>query len=242
MKFKNIIAGGCSFTADGIGGVPPTPHSEGGNSFIDYTDHKAKEPMSWASFIAAELQPKSFINVSGHGHGNMMSAMVIRDLFKRYSYHRDNTLVLFNISGPERMDYVCGWDNPYRSGLVAWTENLLPYTFIGPAKPIMAKMRRNQGLESIPYQTAHAMEMLMFWLDSMNIFYLFTMMNDYIDHLTMASVVTPRINRLVTFDQHPSMLEFVQANNLTAFDGEHPSRHGHKIIADTVLQKIGLLS
>ena len=242
MKFKNIIAAGCSFTADGIGGVPPSDNNQGGNSFIDYAEHTASEPMSWASFVAADLQPVSFVNVSGHGHGNIMSTIAVHDVFTRYKYQPDNTLVMFNITGLERMDYVCGWNNPHRSGLVSWTSALLPYTFIGSIKPIMREMQRNQGLDTIPYQTTKALEMFMFWLDHMNIPYVFTMMMDYLADPILKTVIEPRRSRLVTFDGHNSMFDYVSAKNMLAIDQQHPSRQGHRMIADFAIEKISLLS
>ena len=242
--YKNIIAGGCSFTADGIGGSPPTDASEGNCSFLSYPGIDTATPFGWASHVAAALQPKSFVNLAGHGHGNIMTAQVIPEMFRRYRYHKDDTLVIFNLTEPERMDVACDWASPDRSGLVGWSPEILPYTFVGPAKPVMTSLKKTMGLEQIAQTSAVAVDLLFTWLEHHNVDFLFAMMNDYTQYPVMQKTLkipehavgrSNRMNHCVTFDGLYGMREYVAVKKINTGDGEHPDADGHRAIAQKFL-------
>ena len=69
-QYKNLLVGGCSFSADGVGGSPPTNTSSGGCSFIEDLDYTPAHPDTWPGFLARKLGVVSLINTASSGHGN----------------------------------------------------------------------------------------------------------------------------------------------------------------------------
>lgn len=242
MKFDNIIAAGCSFTADGIGGLPPGFDTDGCNSFIDYDGFPASKPFTWASHVARDLRPKSFINLAGGGHGNIMLANSVTEIINQYNYDLDRTLVIFNLSEPERLDIMCAWDHPERSGMVPWDQAIIPHSYIGPLKPSYHNFRKNMGLEQVRRQTSRVVDMFFSWLENNRIQFVFTMMNNYLAVEDMYGCISPRLDRLVQCKDHTGMYEYVCHHNLNLQDNLHPDHRGHRNIADFVLEKISLLS
>ena len=242
MKFHNIIAAGCSFTADGIGGLPPSIDNEGCNSFIDYDDFPAATPYSWASHIARDLAVRSFVNLAGGGHGNIMLANSVTEIINQNEYDLDHTLVIFNLTEPERLDIMCAWDHHERSGMVPWDKNIISHSYIGPLKPTYHNFRKNMGLEQVRMQTARVVDMFFSWLENNKIQFVFTMMNNYIADDQMAKIILPRLDRLVQCENYTNMYEYVCNRNLNREDNLHPDREGHRRIADFVLERISLLS
>ena len=80
----NILASGCSFTADGLGGRPPEPADPGGNSFRQDPDYEMQTPVSWASHLANIIDPDSFCNLAGHSHGNFFISKTIIDCLEKF--------------------------------------------------------------------------------------------------------------------------------------------------------------
>lgn len=130
MKVKNILASGCSFTADGLGGLPPVKDQPGGNSFREDPDYIASKPNTWASFLAKKINPDSFVNVAAPGHGNYLVSKTIIDMLQTFNYDPNNTLVIFNISDMSRMDVVCGYN--IENDFIPWTQDILDYSFLKP--------------------------------------------------------------------------------------------------------------
>ena len=231
--FKNIIAGGCSFTAHTLGGRPPTQFYVGEN---DYSNNSLN-PNSWASFVAADLKPQSFINLASGGSGNIVIANSIIDCFSRYNYEIDNTLLLFNLSGWDRYDLICDWHHPECSDYVQWNKDILPYAYIGHGKPLYEKIRKELGFNNIEHLITNFTELFLTWLDTKKINYTFTLMSE-IDRNIFNKVISTRKDKLVTFGEIMYMREYALSINQTYPDHQHPNQQGHRQIADYAIEKI----
>ena len=66
MKLKNIVVSGCSFSADALGGLPPTKDYSGGNSFREDPDYTTSVPTTWASFLAKIAMETAIIQIEIH--------------------------------------------------------------------------------------------------------------------------------------------------------------------------------
>ncbi len=130
LNYKNLISGGCSFTANGIGGCPPTQDSAGGCSFIDDPNFKVLNPRSWSGFLSTLLNVKSFVNVASSSHGIVLTVNSIIELLNRFNYSPENTLIVFNITEPGRLDVPCDFDHPDKCKWIPWSQDLIPYSYI----------------------------------------------------------------------------------------------------------------
>jgi hypothetical protein len=243
MKYyKNIIAGGCSFTACDLGGLPPTDISEGVNYYSIGTD---KIPWSWTSIVARELNPQSYVNLASGGAGNLQITNTIVDLFNNYNYNVNDTLILFNLSAPTRFDLICDWYHPDKSDYTNWDKSVLPYTFLGPEKPVAQKIKKELDIDNIEKLTVNLSEMFLAWLDSKKIDYIFGLMsslsyerNEILQQKVLNNIIGPRKEKLLSFGDILYMRDYAASINQTFNDKMHPNLVCHKIFADLTLKKI----
>lgn len=229
----HIISSGCSFTSDGLGGVPPSKlHPAGGCSFI----HDNKIPKSWASVIAKNMQCSSFVNFASPSHGNILVSMTLIDALTKYSaYCSKNTLVLFNLSDPARLDIACSYDHIDKSNLISWDKEILPFSFLLPKSNIHNLMYRNIGIEQIENMSRHAVLALLNFLETKKFNYRFLLMNDYLTQGILANVLKEYQHNLIMLPGSIGMSEYCMANNLTVSRNDsHPNLEGHKVLADLV--------
>ncbi|MBL96339.1 MAG: hypothetical protein CMF52_00820 [Legionellales bacterium] len=234
MKIKNLLASGCSFTHDGIGGVPPTNDSAGGSSFKQYDDIQPASCASWASFLSTFLEVESFINFAAPSHGNVLICETIISALEKYNYKQDDTLIIFNISSMDRFDLKIDWENSENNTNIYWTSELLDYTFAKTRGPLWKKKFASMELEEITSLNISALEKLLKYLKDKNYMFLFTVMQDYSDNL----IIQQYKDNLVTLNPGIGMHEFCKEKNLLIDDNFHPSTQGHKQIAEQVLDFI----
>jgi hypothetical protein len=227
MKVKNILASGCSFTQDGIGGFPPTTHSTGGNSFREDPDYIASEPTSWVSFLAKKIDPDSFVNVAASGHGNCLVSKTIIDMLQTFNYDPNNTLVTFNISEMARMDVVCKYNT--ENDFIPWTQDILNYSFL---KPRSIKWRKvmydyeDDIKELITYNTLRLNE-LFEYLNANKYPFVFTTLADYTD----LPVVQKYKEHYIQLPGN-GMREYAVSMGLLDDDGFHPNLDAHDLISN----------
>jgi hypothetical protein len=229
----HIVSSGCSFTADGIGGLPPSrSHLTGGCSFV----HGDQIPKSWTGMLAKKMQCNSLVNFASPSHGNILVSMTIIEALTKYpAYRPTNTLVLFNLSDPGRLDIACSHTHTDKSNCTSWSEEILPFSFLLPQSKLHNLMSKNIGIEQVEIMSQHAVIALLNFLFSKKFNYRFLMMTDYLNHGILASVLKNYQHNLVTLPDSNSIAEYCIANNLTISDNDrHPSQEGHKIIADLV--------
>lgn len=239
---KNIIASGCSFTSNGIGGLPPSAlHPEGGCSYTFDDSYIPAEPRSWASIIAQLAQVKSFVNLSAESHGNILIANNILTLLQRFNYNPNETLIFFNMSDPGRLDILCEWVDPLQCPhLKDWSCDILPFKYLDMNSSIVKNTIKTMGVDQVELLTSNMLLGMMSFLKQNNFNFYFLMMKDYSCHPYLGPVVSKFSDHLIKLSPGVGMYEFSKANNLLAADNFHPSLAGYKMIADVVINKINL--
>ena len=237
MSIKNLIASGCSFTSDGIGGMSPTVDGEGGCSFI----HGNSTPQTWAGFLAQKLQVNSLVNSATSGHGNILIANTILELTKRFNYKTSDTLIVFNLADPARLDLPCDFTHlDANTNSIPWDKNIIPYSYFNQSQSkIVTKLKIHSGIEQIEQLTSNTVEFLFNLLEYQKWNYYFLMMDNYLDHEYLGPIIKQFQHRLIRLNPGTSMLEFCQLtnNSKSKFDN-HPTIEGHKIIANAIYDRI----
>ena len=225
MKIKNIIASGCSFTSNGLGGTPPTKDNPGSNCFND----NQCVAQTWVSHLAKMIAPISFVNLGACGHGNTLISKTLIDTVAKFNYSPDNTLVLFNISSIDRLDVVCEYNTDNKE--IKWTQDILDYSF----RPVYGPHWRNsllstESVEDVEQQSIESLVQLFDFLNSTGYPYAFTTMKDY----TNLDVVVQNSDHLVPLP-NVGMYEYAKSIDQIAIDGFHPSVSAHCQIAEYTL-------
>ena len=227
MKVKNILASGCSFTQDGIGGLPPTLTHQGGNSYREDVDYPAATPLSWASFLAARINPDSFANLATAGHGNYLVSKTIYDMLQAYNYNPENTLVIFNISEMARMDVVCEYNT--ENDFVTWPQDILNYSFLKPRSSKWSKIMydyEDDITELITHNTT-ALSELFEYLNTNKYPFVFTTLADYTD----MPVIQKYKEHYVQLPGN-GMREYAVSMGLLDDYGFHPNLDAHDLISN----------
>lgn len=239
-KNKNIITAGCSFTSDGIGGTPPSKKYNGNSSFGLYEGIEPAVPNSWASWIAKKLQPPSFVNLASASHGNILIAHSIIDLLSKFNYSFNDTLILLNLTSFYRYDIPCEFDNPDASPFVPWSSEIIPYTFYHMNSKKYLSLSREIDLATVEEISSNHINFLFNFLSNNRYKFYFLMMEDYFQSPPkIKNILSNFGDHLISFDKNNNMMEFCMKNNITVSKTDHhPSKLGHKIIADIVYQHI----
>jgi hypothetical protein len=236
MTIKHILSGGCSQTQDGIGGVPPTHFSNGGCSFKWDNELKCSDPKSWVSFVAQDLNVDSLINTASSSHGNQLISNSIIEMLTRYQYNPGETLILFNITWPTRLDIPCDFDHPDRSKFVPWTQDLIPYTYLDNKSKPVQHCYKHMGADQVEQMNCISLINLFNFLENNNFLnYKFILAKDFSEHKNLSAIIKSRQQNFIPLDTiNQGIVEFVTANNLNR-DIIHPSVEGHKIISNIVI-------
>lgn len=236
---EHIVASGCSFTADGTGGLPPSlDHPVGSCSFIQDESYEVASPKTWIGHVAQHLQIKSLVNVSAGSHGNMLIANNIITLLNRYTYDPANTIILFNISDPARLDVPCSWDHPDKSTFCHWAPDIFPYSYLKRNSHFDKLIGKNMGIEQIELVSSNALLGMMSFLKQEKFNFKFLLMSDYTSHIHLGPVIKKFQSHMIDLNPGIGMKEFVENFNLNTDDKFHPDAQGHKLIANKVLEKL----
>lgn len=238
MYPTNIIAAGCSFTQDGICGCPPTDDSEGGNSFLDYPEDNliAAIPKSWAGIVAKKLNAKSFINVAASGHGNLVLSNSILALLEKFPYQSSNTLILFNITDPTRLDIPCSFEHVDRSMDIPWTSDIIEHSYLSTQSTILKKVKQEIGPDSISYLSTNPLSMLLDLLKYKKYRFAFMTMADYSADKYLSPVLAKHQKNFLPFGDQIGMMEFCVTNKMTISTiDRHPNLKGHESIAEKMI-------
>ena len=238
MIINNIIAGGCSFTQDGISGVPPDHNQIGGNSFLAYPDDNivAKVPKTWAGIISQRLAVKNMVNLAAGGHGNLLTANSLFSVLTKFNYPKDQTLILFNITEPTRLDMPCEFSHQDRCADIHWGPEILPLTYLSHSCSSIKKLKHQLGSDAISYLTSNSLQFFLSFLKSKQYKFLFLTMCDYTSDRYLGPILNQYQKNYVTLDQFNNMMDFCVHNQVTVSDKDyHPNITGHEMIADKVL-------
>jgi hypothetical protein len=239
-QYKNLIAAGCSFSSDAIGGVPPTEQSMGGCSFIDARDGTPSTPKTWVGFLAQQLTVTSLVNVACSGHGNILTANSILEILNKFNYDPADTLIVFNLTDPARLDIPCAFDSLNEDDRnVLWTKDIINYSYLKISNDNIDKIKIWMGIDQVERFTSNAIELLFTLLEYRKFNYYFMIMGNYIDHQYLGPIIKKHKDRLISLNPGISMIDFCQLTNNTVSDSDlHPSIDGHKIIADMIYEYI----
>jgi hypothetical protein len=224
MRIKNILASGCSFTHDAIGGLPPT-ESIGGNSFREDPDYQCSVPKSWASFLAKKINPDSFVNVASPGHGNHLVSKTIVDCLEKFNYRSDNTLVIFNVSDMARLDIETAYNTDNDN--IHWTQAILDYSFLKPESLQWRQHLLDTEVEQIEQQSVRSLKRLFEYLKDNEYPFVFVCMKDYTD----MPLIQQYQDHLVPLPGN-GMYEFCNSINRISKDDFHPDPLGHQAVAE----------
>lgn len=240
MRFRHIVASGCSQSQNGpgAGGMPPTVENPRGGCSFSGPDCGAIEPVSWVGQVAKQLEVSSLFNMAAAGHGNQFVRSTIIDLLERYPYPPRHTLVLFNVTYSHRLDVPCDFRHPDRSTSVPWTPDVLPYTWIDMRASVQHRFHEHIGNDQVKIMSAQALSTLFAWLERHGYEYRFLLGFNLFRDPVLCPVLERNRSRLIELDQHVGIKEFAIANDAT-HDACHPTPRGHAMIADRVLNSIG---
>ena len=237
---KHIVASGCSFTAAGIGGVPPSPEDpDGGCSVVQDEAYQILEPKSWVEFVARNMQVKSLINVAAESHGNILIANNIMSVLQKFKYPIGNTLVLFNISDPARLDMVCDWQESGKSDFCKWPSSILDFAYISQTDKQLDHVRKNMGIENIEKFSSNVLLGLFCFLQSSGFDFRFMTMRDYRSNQYISTIIDRFSKKWIDLDPGHGMMEFVEQLGLTISNHDfHPNLQGHNKLANCVLETL----
>ena len=239
MMIRHIIASGCSFTADGIGGLPPSlTHPNGGCSFVNDLNYQASIPKTWVGHVAKELKIDSLVNLAASSHGNIMIANNIMSLLSQFPYDPETTIILFNISDPARLDLMCSWEHPNKCNYCDWSQDILPYTYIKRDSEPVNYVSKNIGIEQIEILSSNAILGMMSYLEKNKFNFKFLLMSDYRSHTHLGPIIKKFQSRMIELGSHAGMKEFVANVGLNTKDQFHPDSEGHQRIAEVVLKTL----
>ena len=237
--YKHLLVSGCSFTSDGIGGLPPSLSSDGGCSFANDPEFIPRHSNSWAGFLALKLNVTSLVNTAAAGHGNILIANSILECLNRFNYSSTDTLVIVNISDPARFDAPCAYDHPEVDNKnIPWDYTLLPYSYMNRNNKIIKDIEKNIGIDQIEYLTTNYVEFLFTLLENRNIDFYFLIMNDF-NNSYLTTVFDKFDRHFIKLNPGISMIQFCQQTNSTvSADDYHPNIVGHKQIANILYTHI----
>ena len=232
---KHLLVSGDSFSYSGVGGCPPTETSCGGCSYIPDPDYTAIDPTAWPGFLSLKMSVQSLVNVAAGSHGNILVSYTIFELLKKYSYTKQDTIIIFNLSDPYRLDIPCDFQDANSSEFIPWNEQLLSHSYLAMTK----RPRDIKFSDAIEKFTSQSARFLMEYLKKNEYNFYFLLMNNYLDHKYLGPVIHEFNDHLIQLDPGPSMLEFAVKTNTTVSDEDHhPNLLGHKQIADIIYDKI----
>jgi len=233
---QKIICGGCSFSHDGIGGVPPGLDHNGGNSFLHDPNFLVANPRSWTSYVAAELAADSFVNVAASGHGNILTAITIRYLLDTFPYSPSDTLVLFNVTDPARFDQICDHESHFKSAAIPWKQSDIPFAFVDRRTDFLRTIEKQTGQQCVERMTSMWLRCLCDYLKNSGFRFAFMTMSDYQDIATYKWLYDEFLNQLIVLDDESNMIDFCVNRGMTISDQDlHPNLFGHQTIAKKVL-------
>ena len=236
-QFKNLVVSGCSFSA--------------GSSDSDI-HYASDNPHTWSHFLLPKINPKTFVNLAIPAGGNIASGHNIVYLLETNKcFTASDTLVLFNITGLDRLDTMCYDDHSSATPYFQWNKEfgfgwLTEGTFCsaGPFTPFKGMLQKNIGLPQIITLNSLAIVNTITYLEANNFQYAFMLMDQKIKWDSpdfLKKFLDNRSAHSVTFNGISNMHEYCKQNCLLKNDQFHPNQEGHSAIADFVYQHIDKL-
>lgn len=229
-NFEKLVISGCSFSA--------------GSSDIKTG---IMSPTTWSHFLLPKINPNIFVNLSIPGGGNVASGYNIVYLLETKKFFTsDSTLVLFNITGLDRVDTICYKDNSYANSSFSWNNDfgfgwITEGGFTAKMPPFNGMLQKNIGLAQIITANSLSIINTITYLEANNFQYAFMLMDQHIETAApdfLKRFLDKRSTHYVNFDSISNMHEYCKHRTLLSNDQFHPGKEGYNAIADFVYQHI----
>lgn len=226
-----LVNAGCSFTA--------------GTSDI----HLAKNnPQSWGHFLLSKINPRIYINLGIPGGGNRQIAdNLIYLLNSKPEITPSNSLILFNISGLDRIDTMCSIEHPDANKNFSWSKDfgfswITEGGFVSTNAPFYGALQKNMELEQIRLSSCLAIIQLLAFLKLKKFRFFFMTLDDKIFEecpTWFKTVIFEHYNHnYIRFGEVFSMHEFAKSKNLLAPDRFHPNLEANQLVANVVYETL----
>lgn len=226
-----LVNAGCSFTA--------------GTS--DMCQAKTN-PQSWGHFLLSKIEPRIYINLSMPGGGNRQTADNLTYLLNtKPEITPSNSLILFNISGLDRIDTMCSIEHPDANKNFSWSKDfgfgwITEGGFVSTKAPFRGSLQKNMELEQIRLSSCLAIIQLLAFLELKKFRFGFMTMHDRIfdecPEWFKTVIFEHYYHNYMRFGEVLSMHEFAKSKNLLASDGFHPNLEANQLVADMVYQTL----
>lgn len=226
-KYQKLVAAGCSFTA--------------------CSSSLAQKPLSWAGMLAHSLGVDIFANLAIPGGGNTaMAHNVMHFLQTKPHFSNQNSLVVFNITGVDRIDTICESDHPDTNGCFSWYKDLgtgwiTEGGFQTVKSPFYGARQKHQGYAPTCVSSVLQVISLTSYLTAKQFAWYFMIMDQGVltnSPTFFRSFLDSVQAHWIKPDGYETMLDFCQAKNLVLEDNFHPSLDGHTGLHHAVLNVI----
>lgn len=207
---------------------------------------------SWADYIVKKTNPKFINNFALTGGGNNAICTNLSYLIESQTVASpENSLILFNITGLDRIDIITTSDHPDINTTGSW-HNIFPFAWItsggwcgessGQAKNLMSNLHKNSEYSQVVLENSLRIINFIQYLKFKKYRFYFMLMDNTIlsdaPKFFIEFLEAHRNNNWITFDQYDTMHELALTNNMTLYDKFHPDANGHKLIAEYVYDRI----
>lgn len=231
-----LLVSGCSFTTSGSDVA----------SLIENV-------VSWPDPLVKEYNIKIINNLAMQGNGNTsicqgLSYVINSEL--RHSFPPERTLILFNITGLDRIDLMVPNSHPDINTLGSW-HRVFPFAWItsggwlgqrsGNSKKLIDSLQKNMGWEQVILSNCLTIINLVRSLESLGYRYHFMLMDDQILKDApefFVEFIKTKSDHWITFGEHLSMHAYGDSLGVLQDDNFHLSIDGNIKISKVVSQKI----
>jgi hypothetical protein len=229
-QVEKLVISGCSFSA--------------GSSDIE---NGIMYPTTWSHFLLSKINPTIFVNLSISGGGNIASGYNIVYLLETKKFFTSNeTLILFNITGLDRIDTLCYHDHAQSNSSFSWNKDfgfgwITEGGFTTKMPPFNGMLQKNIGFEQTIIANSLAIINTVTYLEANNFQYAFMLMDQHIESNSpdfLKRFLNARLDRCITFDKIKDMHTYCKENNWLSNDQFHPDKEGYNTIADFVYRYI----
>ena len=226
LTYKNLIVAGCSF-------------STGTNLPEKFNN----TPKTWSHFLVNKYltSVNCYINLGILGGGNTQIAKSVIYTLEKINLNPNETLVLFNITGLQRIDLMCQLEQPDHNEYFSW-KNMYNFSYINiphlNSTDTIFKdlLHKNLGYDQVLLSNSIELISLFNYLKSKKIDYKFMLLDDTIEERS-PDILNPYLKEAIKFDGL-NMHEYCKKNNLLHDDGFHPSADGYSVLSDFIYQSL----
>ena len=209
-KFEKLVISGCSFSA--------------GTSDIYMA---VSQPTTWSHFLLPKTNSEIFVNLAIPGGGNIAAGYNIVYLLEtKESFTSNDTLILFNITGLDRVDTMCYCDHPQANSSFSWNQDF-GFGWITEGGfthgrfwrdgglPFKRLLQKNMGLDQIITVNSLSIINTITYLEANNFQYAFMLMDQYIETAApdfLKRFLDNRSAHYITFDGVSNIYEYCKQN------------------------------